>query len=144
MDYRRPPQEPPQIYGPTTILHETSPTMITPLSKLGMQPEQTDCPYCEKVVETEVREIDSENSGQVFCFVCWQQRVEADSRESMMQCLICLVCWPLLFCYTTDKDIIHMCKLCKRQLTVKRHGSNEVTVVASARQEQSKVPSAYQ
>lgn len=64
--------------------------------------------------------------------------------ERMTELLICLVCCPLLLCYDSDKDIIHVCKSCKRQLTVKRFGSNEVTVVASARQEQSKVPSAYQ
>lgn len=68
MEYQRPPQEPQRIYAPTTVLHESSPTMITPLSRLGTKPEQTDCPYCEKVVETEVLEIDAENSWQVASF----------------------------------------------------------------------------
>lgn len=73
MEYHRPPQEPARIYAPTTILHETSPTMITPLSRLGKQPEQTDCPYCEKVVETQVLEVDSGNNEQVSSSVCLEQ-----------------------------------------------------------------------
>lgn len=48
----------------------------------------------------------------------------------MMQCLICLVCWPMLFCYEGNKDLEHWCTVCGKKLTHTPHGSGVVQVVA--------------
>lgn len=63
---------------------------------------------------------------------------------SFMQCLICLVCWPMLFCYESNKHLDHICSVCKRQLTHRPHGSTQTIDVAIARAQPDKVPSQWQ
>ncbi|KAK3047991.1 hypothetical protein LTR09_010666 [Extremus antarcticus] len=104
---------------------EQGPRMVTPRNKVGSSPTEVDCPYCRTVVKTEVREVDAEDTG-------------------FMQCLICLVCWPMLFCYESNKHLDHICSVCKRQLTHRPHGSTQTIDVAIARAQPDKVPSQWQ
>ena len=52
--------EPPQQPVP-----EAGPVLVTPLEKVGAQAANVDCPYCKKVVRTEVRQVDSGDDGYV-------------------------------------------------------------------------------
>lgn len=69
--------------------------------------------------------------------------MHADENDSMIQCLICLVCWPMLCCYQPDEDIDHYCAVCKARLTHKPHGG-PVAVVASQQLEPPRVYSQFQ
>jgi hypothetical protein len=66
--------------SPKGPVPEAGPVMVTPLANLQSQPANVDCPYCKAVRLTEVRQVDAGDDG-------------------MIQCLICLVCCPLLLCY---------------------------------------------
>jgi hypothetical protein len=61
----------------------------------------------------------------------------------MIKCLICLVCWPMLFCYEGNKDVNHHCTVCKQQLTHQPHNS-VVQVVARAQRPQNLVASQFE
>lgn len=45
------------------LIHEPNPRMVTPLSQLAFSQADVDCPYCKKVVTTEVREVSSDDDG---------------------------------------------------------------------------------
>jgi hypothetical protein len=50
-----------------------------------------------------------------------------------------MVCWPMLFCYESDKAYNHHCSVptCKRQLTHQPHGGiPQVVTVAHGQTEQ--------
>ena len=57
------PQESKEAIPIAQPIHERGPHMVTPLSRVGATPVEVDCPYCQKVVTTEVRQVDSGDSG---------------------------------------------------------------------------------
>ena len=52
----------------TTVhqVQERGPVLVTPLARLGSGPANVDCPYCKKVVQTEVHEVEAEGEWQVL------------------------------------------------------------------------------
>lgn len=44
-------------------VYEAPPRMVTPLEQLRLTPADVDCPYCKRVVRTEVREVSSDDDG---------------------------------------------------------------------------------
>ena len=50
---------------PKQPVPEAGPVLVTPLQKVGGQAVNADCPYCKKVVKTEVREVESGDDGYV-------------------------------------------------------------------------------
>lgn len=56
--------EPPK--QPQPVVSEAGPVLVTPLERLGGTAANVDCPYCRKVVRTEVREVGSGDDGYVF------------------------------------------------------------------------------
>lgn len=142
MEYK-PPQQP-EAAASAQPVHERGPRMVTPLSRLGGQPADVDCPYCRRVAKTDVRRVSSDDSGYVLTAgdcLGFSERLTRENR--LIQCLICLVCCPLLLCYRPDEHTNHHCSLCGRQLTHQPHGG-QVTVVATPRREPVVVPSQFE
>lgn len=51
---------------PKQPVPEAGPVLVTPLERVpGARAVNVDCPYCRKVVKTEVREVDADDDGYV-------------------------------------------------------------------------------
>ncbi|OQO14671.1 hypothetical protein B0A48_00052 [Cryoendolithus antarcticus] len=116
--------EPSMAYEPPKPVQERGPVMVVPLEQVRNSPARVDCPYCKKPVMTEIQTPSSGDDG-------------------MTQCLICLVCWPLLFCYESDKDLNHHCSVCRRILTHQGSKGGPVQVMAKPQADQGLVASQY-
>lgn len=60
MAYQRPAES--DTTAPQPV-KECGPTMVTPLSKVGAVAVDVDCPYCERVVKSEPREVAAGDDG---------------------------------------------------------------------------------
>lgn len=130
---------------PKQPVQEAGPVLVTPLAKVPPgRAVNVDCPYCQKVVKTEIREIESGDDGYVRKIRIVVVYQSANYLSSMMKCLICLVCWPMLFCYEGNKDTDHHCSVCKRKLTHQPNGTGMVSVVAETNPQPELVPSKYE
>lgn len=53
----------PQVEAAAQPVQERGPVLVTPLSRLGHDAANVDCPYCKKVVKTEVHEVEADGEG---------------------------------------------------------------------------------
>ncbi len=50
---------------PQAVVSEAGPVLVTPLERLKGTAANVDCPYCKKVVKTEVKEVESGDDGYI-------------------------------------------------------------------------------
>jgi hypothetical protein len=55
----------PQAETTARPVQERGPVLVTPLARLGRDPANVDCPYCKKVVKTQVHEVEADGERQV-------------------------------------------------------------------------------
>ena len=55
----------PQVETTAQPVQERGPVLVTPLARLGRDPATVDCPYCRKVVKTQVHEVEADGERQV-------------------------------------------------------------------------------
>lgn len=120
------------VLGPTIDAPEDA-VMVTPLELLQKSPANIDCLFCQKMTRTKVREqVDEESpSGYVLSSFPFSSRQPALTADSLMVCLICLVCCPLLLCLpafsTKTYRWFHNCDNCNAVVAIKsQDGSIDV------------------
>lgn len=79
-----------------------APQVILDLNKLPRHPAQTQCPYCEQYITTEVSKV----IGSTVWLAC-----------VVSTCLGCIAgCCLIPFCINTFKDVVHKCPKCRSQI----------------------------
>jgi len=87
----------------------SAPAMVTPLGRLGLVPAWIDCPHCQRMTETTVRDD-----------------LKIERTSGIVTCLVCLVCCPLVFCLPTTEthSYIHTCSKCSATVAIKEPDGN--------------------
>ncbi|KAI0140461.1 hypothetical protein GGR57DRAFT_488114 [Xylariaceae sp. FL1272] len=82
------------------------PAMVTPLERLQRTPARIDCLFCKQMTITKV-----------------ENKRETNGPSGAILCILCLVCFPLLFCAPLFGDEVetwtHVCGNCRKTVAIR-------------------------
>lgn len=112
-----------QSVGVVAIDTPEDAVMVTPLELLSKSPANIDCLFCNNMAYTKVQLQTQEEPPSGYVEFDPSLPREALIVDSLVICLTCLVCWPLLCClpaWSKKKHTwVHHCSHCNALVAIK-------------------------